>query len=79
MHERPPVTLRVKGMTFHDDCSGVGGGDAGTPRTPCGGRVIAFKWPGRPPRKNPGDAAGLESKIRHISCVTPNIIRLRLY
>ena len=26
------------------------------PRTPCGGRVIALKWPGRPPRKNPGDA-----------------------
>ena len=21
------------------------------PRTPCWGRVIAFKWPGRPPRK----------------------------
>ena len=28
------------------------------PLTPCGGRVIAFKWPGRPPRKNPGDATG---------------------
>ena len=24
------------------------------PRTHCGRRVIAFKWPGRPPRKNPG-------------------------
>ena len=27
------------------------------PRTPCGGRVIASKWPGlpRPPPKHPGD------------------------
>ena len=34
------------------------------PRTPCGGPVIAFKWPGRPPpRKNPGDA----SEYKYIS------------
>ena len=26
------------------------------PLTPCAGGMIAFKWPGRPPRKNPGDA-----------------------
>ena len=33
------------------------------PRTPCGGRAIVFKWPGRPhPEKNPGDATDL-SKI----------------
>ena len=26
-------------------------------------RVIAFKWPGRPPRKNPGDATGPGNQI----------------
>ena len=40
-----------------------GGGDS--PPTTCGGRVIAFKWPGSPPpRKNPGDATGVIVQIQ---------------
>ena len=41
------------------------GGPSPPPRTPCGGRVIAFQWPGRspPPRKNPGDASDCISLI----------------
>ena len=39
------------------------------PRTPCWGRVIAFKWPGRPPppKKNPGDASACNSPINYSS------------
>ena len=29
------------------------------PGPPAGGHVIAFKWPGRPPEKNPGDATDI--------------------
>ena len=41
------------------------------PRTPCGGLVMAFKWPGRPPpRKNPGDA----TEIRDCSNLPVNFV-----
>ena len=55
-------------ILWKNETSLPSGGPSPPPRTPCGGRVIAFKWPGRsPPRKNPGDATGLSLPHSHFS------------